>query len=107
MDKKATIDIIKRYIKILRKNKYSVQRTYIFGSYAKDNYNEDSDIDLAIVLKDMDNSFLTQIDLMKLARRIDTRIEPHPFVLESFNSLNPFANEILKTGIEVKQSRSS
>jgi hypothetical protein len=38
---------------------------------------------------------------MKLRRKIDTRIEPHPFKVEDFNESHPFAFEILKTGIEV------
>ena len=38
---------------------------------------------------------------MKLSRKIDLRIEPHPIKELDFNSLNPFAYEIKNTGIEV------
>lgn len=62
---------------------------------------EDSDIDIAVVLKNLRNSFTTQVQLMKLRRDIDLRIEPHPFDETDFNSSNPFANEILTTGIQV------
>jgi hypothetical protein len=41
----------------------------------------------------------TQIDLMKLRRKIDLRIEPHPFMTEDFNQSNPVVYEILKYGI--------
>ena len=42
-----------------------------------------------------------QVELMKLGRKIDTRIEPHPFDESDFNSSDPFAHEILSKGIQV------
>ena len=45
----------------------------------------------------------TQIELMKLRRIIDLRIEPHPFTANDFNSSNPVVNEIMKYGIEVTE----
>ncbi len=38
---------------------------------------------------------------MRLRRKIDLRIEPHPIKEQDFNSMNPFAYEIAKTGIEI------
>jgi len=40
--------------------------------------------------------------MMKLRRRIDLRIEPHPFILSDFNQNDPLVNEILKYGIRLK-----
>ncbi len=101
MDKKTALRIVKEYINFLQKNKYDVQRAYIFGSYAKENFDDDSDIDLAITLKNLKNSFNMQVDLMKLRRKFDTRIEPHPFDEKDFDASNPMVNEILRTGIKV------
>ncbi len=42
-----------------------------------------------------------QVQLMKLRRKFDTRIEPHPFRDSDFNQSNPLANEILNTGVQV------
>jgi predicted nucleotidyltransferase len=92
---------IKDYIAHLEKNRFAVQKVYVFGSYARGNMHEGSDIDLAVVLKNLRNSFTTQVQLMKLRRDFDLRIEPHPFDETDFNSSNPFANEILTTGIQV------
>ncbi len=44
----------------------------------------------------------TQIELMKLRRKINLRIEPHPFKEVDFNRSNPVANEILNYGISIK-----
>ena len=101
MDQKTAIEIVNKYIDYLKKNKFNVQKAYLFGSYASDKYNEDSDIDLAIVMKKLSNSFTTQVELMKISRKFDTRIEPHPFEESDFNVTHPFANEVLNTGIQL------
>jgi len=101
MDKRQVFKIVKEYINYLRNNKVNVREAYIFGSFARGSYNEDSDIDLAIVLDNVQNTFTMQIELMKLSRKIDTRIEPHPFDKSEFNTSNPFAKEILTKGIKV------
>ncbi|MCX6583979.1 MAG: nucleotidyltransferase domain-containing protein [Candidatus Aminicenantes bacterium] len=92
---------VKKYIECLKKNRFAVQKVYVFGSYAKGNMREDSDIDLAVVLKNLRDIFTTQVQLMKLRRDFDLRIEPHPFDETDFNSSNPFVHEILTTGIQV------
>jgi predicted nucleotidyltransferase len=75
----------------------------LFGSYAKGKSTDDSDIDIALIFKNLDDSkrFDIQVQLMLLAAQIDSRIEPHPISHEDFNSGNPFVVEIKKTGIEV------
>jgi len=103
MDKESALANAKKYIAFLKKNKFDIQKVYIFGSYAKGTMNNDSDIDLAIVLKDLKNSIYTQFELMKLRRNFDLRIEPHPFSEKDFNSSNPFAYEIINTGIPVTE----
>ncbi|MBA7678127.1 hypothetical protein ES703_86398 [subsurface metagenome] len=101
MDQRTAIQTVNKYLDYLKKQKYKIKKAYIFGSYAKNDYNEDSDIDIAIVMENIDDHFDTQINLMKLRRKFDNRIEPHPFEVDEFNESHPFAFEILKTGIEV------
>ena len=71
------VDIVKKYINEISK-KFDIQEVYLFGSYAKGTNNEDSDIDVAVVLKSDTNSFDIMVDLMMLTQDIDLRIEPHP-----------------------------
>ncbi len=80
------------------KSKYDSARIILFGSYAKGTFNKDSDIDIAVVLKDYSNLIHTQLDLMRLRRKIDSRIEPHPFRERDFNITNPMVYEIVKYG---------
>ncbi len=101
MDEKKARNIVKKYINFLRKNKLNIEKAYIFGSYAKGSFNEDSDIDLAVVFKEFPDSFDMQVELLKLRRKFDTRIEPHPFRASDFISGNPLASEILSTGVQI------
>jgi len=78
------------------------KKAYLFGSYAKGSEREESDIDIAIVLGNMTDFFDIQMQLMRIRRKIDLRIEPHPISENEFNDSNPFAFEIKRTGIEIK-----
>jgi len=102
MDQRTAFKIVKKYLSLLRESRFEVQKAYLFGSYAKGDFTADSDIDLAVVIKNLSNSFIAQIELMKLGRKIDSRIEPHPFYETDFNLSHPFAKEILTSGIEIK-----
>jgi predicted nucleotidyltransferase len=101
MDKKDAIDIANRYANAV-KSKYDYIKIILFGSYAKGNFNDDSDIDIAVILKDYNNLMEIQLDLMRLRRNIDSRIEPHPFREYDFEITNPIVNEIVKYGQEIK-----
>ena len=101
MDKNEALNIAINYIDSIS-SKYSVNKAILFGSFAKGTNHDDSDIDIAIILNNVTDIIDAQIDLMKLRRKIDLRIEPHPFKINDFNSSNPVVHEILKYGIIIK-----
>jgi predicted nucleotidyltransferase len=101
MDKANALDIAQKYASVVNAN-YDSIRIFLFGSYAKGNFNDDSDIDIAVVLKDYSNELDMQLELMRLRRKIDSRIEPHPFRESEFERSNPIVNEIIKYGQEIK-----
>ena len=100
-DKEDALNIAVKYAYAV-KSKYDFVKIILFGSYAKGNYNKDSDIDIAVILKDYNNLMDVQLDLMRLRRKIDSRIEPHPFREKEFNITNPLVNEIVKYGQDIK-----
>jgi uncharacterized protein len=102
MDKNIDIAVAK-YVDLIKEKFPGIESAYLFGSYAKGKSTDDSDIDLALIFSNLDDSnrFDLQVQLMLLAAKIDSRIEPHPISLEDFNSGNPFVVEIKKTGIEI------
>lgn len=101
MDKGEALKIAREYIDSIS-TKYSIKQAILFGSFAKGTNHDDSDIDIAIIVNNIVDIIDTQIDLMKLRRKIDLRIEPHPFMISDFNQSNPVVNEILKYGITIE-----
>ncbi len=100
MDKRDALSIAEEYANAV-KSKYDYAKIILFGSYAKGNFNKDSDIDIAVVLKDYNNLIDTQLDLMRIRRKIDSRIEPHPFRERDFVITNPIVHEIVKYGKDI------
>ncbi len=94
--------IIKEYTNKLLRAGIPVEKVVLFGSYALNKANEDSDIDIAVVVKEMKNDrFTIRLKLMKYCRGFEEVIEPHPFLSDEFNEENPFASEIIKNGVVV------
>ena len=70
---------------------------YLYGSYIKGNYREDSDIDIAVVVESLSDNYFDDTPLLwKLRRRISNLIEP---VLLTEDMDNPLYRDITKTGI--------
>ena len=103
MDKTDALSIVQKYAETV-KIKFDFSKIFLFGSYAKGNQREDSDIDVAVVFGDYDNRMERQAELMKLTRNIDTRIEPHPFREYEFDISNPVVYEIMNYGMEVENT---
>ena len=101
MDQRNAIEIVRAYLSRLIKNEFDIKAAYIFGSFARGNVHQSSDIDLAIVINKLSNPFEMEVKSMTLRRTDETIIEPHIFDLTDFCPSNPFAYEIMKTGIEI------
>lgn len=101
---KGTNKIISDYITLIATQNKQFIKAYLFGSYAKQTDRADSDIDIAFIIKNLndDEKFDVQVQLMLIASDFDMRIEPHPLSDEDFNSETPFVNEIRQSGIEIE-----
>ena len=99
MDKAEAISKVKEYSLLLKKF-LPLEKVYLFGSYAKGINRTDSDIDVAIVVKQIDKDFFSvQPLLWKLRRQVDDRIEP--ILIERDNDQSGFLIEIQRSGIEI------
>jgi predicted nucleotidyltransferase len=86
----------------LKKNHIHVLRAFLFGSYTQQRFDENSDIDIAIVSNDFSgNRFSDRRLIVPLRRSIDKRIDPLPYRPEDFNESDPLVSAILKTGIPI------
>ncbi len=100
MDKPEALDKARIYADLITVT-FSPKQIFLFGSYAKGNYHNDSDIDIAVVFDDYQGSMEMQLALMRLGRKVDSRIEPHPFRMQDFNTTNPIVQEIVTYGQEI------
>src|SRR3989338_7141479 len=99
MSKADAKKIVKKYAKKLKVEKYPFSAIYLFGSFAKGIPRQWSDIDVAVVSKEMNKDWMgSKMKLWKLSEDIDTRIEPHGFSPEDFKDYwNQMAHEIKTT----------
>ncbi len=99
MDK---IEVIKKLVdyKLLLVNYFELEKMFLFGSYATGTNREGSDIDVAIIVKNLNSDYFIDTPLLwKLRRQIDDRIEP--ILFEKGRDDSGFLSEIIKNGIEI------
>jgi len=101
MDKNDAITLSKNYITKVKQNQIEVLEAWIFGSFAKGNYNEDSDIDLALILPDHILSFNTDVRLMALRKDDETMIETHTYSQRDFSTNMPIIEQIKQFGFRL------
>lgn len=103
MDKNDAIRISVSYLDKLKSSNINFSEAWLFGSFAKGNQHENSDIDIAIVLDDnVSHTFDTEIQLMIIRKGEETMIEPHAFSKEDFNNRIPIVKQIIDYGIRIK-----
>jgi len=101
MDKNDAIKLSKQYVKKVKQNRINVLDAWLFGSYAKENYNIDSDIDLALVLPENNISFDTNVRLMALRKGDETMIETHTYSQRDFSTNIPIIEQIKQFGFQL------
>lgn len=90
------------YLQALGRNNIPIKEAILFGSYARGNYQEWSDIDIALVSDIFEGNRIDDKDkIRKITLSISSEIEAIPFSPKDFNLQNPFAKEILTTGIRL------
>lgn len=95
MGEKEVFNLVDKYITKL-KQYFILRQVILYGSYAKNKANENSDIDLAVVV-DRDSNHPDYLKasalLYKLLRGIDYRIEPKLFYYDEIS--NPEDNSFI------------
>jgi len=101
MDK--TEDIIykaKEYAELVKASNLPIQidKTYLFGSFAKGTPHKDSDIDIAFVVSNWTGGYFdTIVPIWSLCKKVDSRIEPH--IIDPEEDYAYFLPEIQRTGV--------
>ena len=101
MDKNNAIKLSRKYVEKVKQNHIEILDAWIFGSYAKGNYHDDSDIDLALVLPENILSFDTDVRLMALRKGDETMIETHTYSQYDFSTNIPVVEQIKQFGFRL------
>ncbi len=100
MDKGSVLNIIDRFKNILERKKVRVNKIILFGSYARGNYNEDSDIDLVIISDDFETmNYWERIDFLTDAiYEIFEPIEALSYTQSEWEKNESFLNDYARDG---------
>jgi predicted nucleotidyltransferase len=103
IDAEALNKSLTDYINDVRKD-MPIDKAYLFGSYAKGNPDEWSDIDICFFSDYFIGKNDIGISLLKKAGKFfpDIVFEPHAVPSSELENDNPFVKEILRTGREIK-----
>lgn len=97
--------IIEEYKHVLRVLGINVERVILYGSFAKGNQREDSDIDLVIISRDFQKMNLRErLEVLGMAAaRIMQPIEARGYTPEEVEAVLPlsFLREILEVGVTI------
>lgn len=97
------IDIVKQFVLEVKKNGIPVSRAYLFGSYAKGNPKEWSDIDVCVISPPFANDRIDEmVRLNTIGSKVDLRIEAIPFRTEDLDDpYDTLSSEVRKYGIKI------
>ena len=100
MKKDEALEIARTYAKRVRAEIDAGAEIYLFGSAARDEMSERSDIDVAVVSRVFSADVIeNRVRLMLLSNTVSFDIEPHPVIQEDWEDVTPFIQEIQRDGI--------
>jgi uncharacterized protein len=104
LTQQSAIDIVRSFAKQISDSGIQLKRVVLFGSYARNEQNNWSDIDVALVSDRFKGVGFYDIDLYgkTLIKKQFQDISPRTYKTADFTpEKDPFVEEILKTGIEI------
>lgn len=87
-----------------RLQEYMAAEVWVFGSRIRGEYEDDSDLDIAVVSPEFDTDYFgANLKAHKALRGMDTAfdIEIHGFGVKRFRENTPLVSEIKRTGVQV------
>ncbi|WP_052345547.1 nucleotidyltransferase family protein [Alkaliflexus imshenetskii] len=101
MAKREIVDLLKKYILVLRSEGITVDKAYLYGSYLSNTATDESDIDVMIVTENEDDYVTGKV--WSLTRKVSSKIEPYLVGKGRFVNDNdsPLIDLVKRTGLEI------
>ena len=104
MSQADVINIIHLYLEVLRQAGINIDKAYLYGSYTRNEANDESDIDLLLVSDefDTDDDYILSKP-WEYTTEVDHRIEPVAVGIKSFatDNVSLILEIVRQTGIEI------
>ncbi|WP_051719150.1 nucleotidyltransferase domain-containing protein [Hymenobacter sp. IS2118] len=99
----VALERVRAFAESIRSQSIGLRKVILFGSYARNEQREFSDIDVALVADAFTGFGFQDVGLLSNAiiQKQFVDIEPHTFSPEQFTDWNPFVQEIKRTGIVI------
>ena len=102
MTKNKALQIAKQYAYIVRRDFDKDAEIYLFGSAARDEMHNNSDIDIAVISKEFTSDICNNYaEIALFVPNVSWDIEPHPVFIEDMQKTTPFTSDILKDGVKL------
>jgi predicted nucleotidyltransferase len=101
MAKREIVEILKKYIFVLRSEGITIDKAYLYGSYLSNTATDNSDIDIMIVTENEDDYLTGKI--WSLTRKVNSKIEPYLVGKVRFNNNedSPLIDLVKRTGLKI------
>ncbi len=104
MAPKQIIDIVNKYLSLLKNEGIEIEKAFLYGSYSTNSAKEDSDIDLLLISKNIneDDDFLIG-KIWALTKLVNSKIEPYIVSEKRFEleEVSPLIQLVKNQGIRV------
>ena len=99
--RQIAIDYSKEFLKACKALPIKIDKAILFGSVARDEANEDSDIDLALFSKQFSENVFLNIDMIFPAYKDFNNLDLKFYNSDEFEKGGLLLDEIKQTGIEI------
>ena len=105
LSKKQINNLIQKVSQIAKKDKMPISKVFVFGSYAKNKANKDSDLDLCFISPRFKNTIEAEAylrtEIYFLKPEVNVPIDIVAYRPKDFKGTVPLVREIKQTGIEI------
>lgn len=106
MPEKQIRKVVTDFIKAVKERDIKIEAAFLFGSYAQNKADKDSDIDVAVISPDFGKDFFDECVLLKeISERVDFDISPRAYSVEEYQNATKgdfLWHEIIQKGIPIE-----